>query len=236
MAFATYQDLLDGTLNWLNRQGDADATSRFPDWLALAESRLRREQTWFEQFYSLTNSGNPLAITSHPFDLPSYVRDVKTLWNSTQAARGEIEILTPASWRSFVASNGDAQGVPRKAVIVPQMDAWLVDPDGAGPTAKHGAKVYLWPRPVTDGTWAVDFEFIRDLDPLTPTTVNGLFVRHPDLYLYATLCESAPYLQHDERLPLWQGRLDQAVSEINTERERAKFAATRKRVQLPRKF
>ena len=235
-SFQTYPDLLNAVTNWLNRQGDSDVEARIPDWIALGEARIRRQQTWFEQFYSLANAGSPLAVTAHPFELPSYVRDVKTMWNSTSSVQGEIEILTPASWRSFVASNGDAQGVPRKAVIVPHMDAWLVDPDVAGPIVKHGAKVYLWPRPVIDGTWKIDFEFIRDLDPLQANVLNGLYLRHPDLYLYATLCESAPYLQHDERLPLWEARYNQAIAEINVERERAKFSASRKRVQLPVSF
>lgn len=235
-SFQSYQDLLDAVLNWLNRQGDADATARFPDLLALGEARIRRQQTWFEQFYSLANGGSPLAVTAHPFELPTYVRDVKTMWNSTGTSQGEIEVLTPAAWRSFVASNGDAQGCPRKAVIVPHMDAWLVDSDAAGPVVKHGSKVYLWPRPVIDGSWKVDFEFIRDLDPLTTTQLNGLYLRHPDLYLYSTLCESAPYFQHDERLPLWETRYTQAIGEINLERERAKFSASRKRVQLPQSF
>ncbi|HMH81501.1 MAG TPA: hypothetical protein VK531_01415 [Gemmatimonadales bacterium] len=236
MAFSLYSELVDGVLNWLDRKGDTEITSRIPDWIALCEARIRRQQEWFSQFYSLANSGAMFSVTANPFELPSYVRDVKAIWNSTQLAFGEIEIRTPATWRGFVSINSAPGSIPQKAVIVPQMDSWLVDPDGAGGATKHGAKVYLWPTPLIDGSILLDFEYIRDLDPLTPGTTNGLFLRHPDLYLFGTLVESAPYLQHDERLPLWESRFNQAMTEINTERERAKFSASRKRPALPRAF
>lgn len=238
MAFQTYDDLKTAVTAWLNREGDTDIATRLPDLIALGEARIRRQQEWFEQFYSLANAGAPLAITAYPQELPSYIKNVKTIWNSTAIAWGEIEVVTPANWRSFVASNANAgpNGIPTKAIIVPQMDSWLVDPDNAGGLTKHGANLYLWPRPATDGTVLIDLEYIRDLDPLTATQLNGLYLRHPDLYLYATLCESAPYLQHDERLPLWEARFNQAIAEINLERERAKFSASRKRIQLPRAF
>jgi len=236
MAFATYDDLIAEVLSMLNREDDDDIEAKVPTWIALCEAVIRRQQEWFRQFYTLANSGAPLDITAYPMELPNYVRDVHALWNSTTAAHGEIEILTPSAWRDFVSANSALGTVPRKAVIVPQMDSWLVDPDNADVLVKTGARLFLWPQPPVDGSVKVDFEFTRDIVPLDANTVNGLYLRHPDLYLYGTLIESAPFLQHDERLALWQTRFSQAMAEINVERERAQSAASRKRIQLPRQF
>jgi hypothetical protein len=38
------------------------------------------------------------------------------------------------------------------------------------------------------------------------TTANALFVANPDLYLFAALCEAAPYIQDDPRVQLWEGK------------------------------
>jgi hypothetical protein len=233
VAFTTYDKLVQSVLGWLNREGDDEIEARVPDWIALAEARIRRQQEWFRQIYSLANAGVSLPITAYPMQLPKYVREVTAIWNTNQLSHGEIEILTPSAWRGFVQINSALGTLPRKAVIVPQMDRYMQD-TAAG--VAQGPFLYLWPQPPTDGSLSVDFEYIRDLDPITTSAVNGLFLRHPDLYLYGTLAESAPYLQHDERTTIWDGRFEQAVKEINIERERAQFSASRKRPTLPRKF
>lgn len=233
MPFQTYNDLKSAVTDWLNRTGDTAIENRVPDWIALCEARIRRQQEWFVQYYSLANSGLPLDITANPQELPTYVKNIEAMWAATGAYKHPIEVVTPEAWRTLTVGNADAQGIPRKAVIVPQMDNWQVDPDGTGPIVKQGSRVFLWPRPLIDGSFKIDFKYLRDVDPMTASAVNGLYIRHPDLYLYGTLCESAPFLQHDERLGLWESRYDNAVKEINVERERAEYSASKKSVNLP---
>ncbi len=233
MAFQTRDDLVSAVLDWLNRTGDTALAARVPDWIALCESRIRRLQEWFVQYYSLANSGNPLDITANPQPLPDHIKDVEAIWAATGTHKHPIEVVTPEAWRCLAVGNNDVAGIPRKAVIVPQMDSWMIDPDGAGAQTRTGSNLYLWPRPVTDGSFKIDLKYLRDIDPLTSTVVNGLYVRHPDLYLYGTLAESAPFLQHDERLDLWESRFATAIKEINIERERAEYSASKKSVNLP---
>lgn len=55
----------------------------------------------------------------------------------------------------------------------------------------------------------------KGVTPLTDTvgeTTNWLLEAHPDVYLYGTLFESAPYLVDDERVPMW-GELAKAASD-----------------------
>lgn len=221
MALSTYNDLTAAVANWLNRD---DLTARIPEFITLAEARIRRNQHWFKQIYSLANGGLPFTVSAQPATLPVYVKEVLSMWASSAAYMHDIDIATPQAWRTLVTSNRNASGIPVVAVIAPQMDTWL---------SSTGPKLFLWPPP--SGSFDIDFQFIRDLDPLA-SAVNGLFLRSPDLYLYGALAESAPYLQHDERLQVWQERFSAAVAEINVEVERAQYSASSKRIRLARSF
>jgi hypothetical protein len=232
LPFENYTDLLNNVGSWLDRVGDQTVTDAFPAWLALCEARIKRQQRWFVQFYSLVNNNVPLAITGQPMSLPTYVRDIESMWAATSTKKNPIDVVTPEQWRVFAGYNNDAVGFPKKATLVPEMDSWLVDPTANDPVAKTGSRLYLWPQPIPDGSFSIDFKYIRDLPALTPTSSHGLFVRHPDLYLYGTLVEAATFLQHDDRIELWDGRFEQAMEEINRERERAELSASLKEVAL----
>ena len=44
------------------------------------------------------------------------------------------------------------------------------------------------------------------------THVRQLLTAHPDIYYYGALCESAPYLHDDERLPMWEQLYEERVA------------------------
>lgn len=56
---------------------------------------------------------------------------------------------------------------------------------------------------------------ITSLGPANLT--NWLITDHPDVYFYATLKHSAPYLKEDERIALWAGLYGQIKSSINSD-------------------
>lgn len=220
----SYENLRTLIGNFLNRDDD-ELVARIPDFIALGEAAIRRHQEWFTEIYSLRN-GEPFTVTAVPMTLPNYVRDVTAIWIAGTGQRYySIDIATPDIWRANVHSNADATGVPTLALISPVMDDWM---------RLKGARLLLWPRP--SGELDIDFEYVRDLPPLAAVGSTALSLRHPDLYLYAALMESAPFLLHDERLPMWRERYERIVREINRERELAAYAAPQRSVLLPRVF
>jgi hypothetical protein len=230
--YNSFLDLQNAVALWINREDDPVILPRTAEFIGLAEAAIRRNQQWFTQVFSLTNAGQPFPITSYPQELPVFTKEVTNIWCSTDTNKGEIEVLPISAWRDLVAFDNNTQGVPTKAVLVPQMDLWMKDD-----ATRQGPQLYLWPPPPTDGSFFIDFKYVRDVPPLSEDTVNnGLLQRHPDLYLYGALIEASPFLQHDERVPLWQARYDKAVKEINLERERAEFGPSAKRPRLPRSF
>jgi hypothetical protein len=46
-------------------------------------------------------------------------------------------------------------------------------------------------------------------------STNWLVENHPDVYLYATLMEAAPYLKADPRIEVWKGFLEEALEGIH---------------------
>jgi hypothetical protein len=80
----------------------------------------------------------------------------------------------------------------------------------------------LYPEPTED----VDFtlKYYANIPTLSASiTTNWLLQRHPDLYLYASLCESAPFLKNDERLLVWKSEREDRIGQLNLASERARY-------------
>jgi hypothetical protein len=52
---------------------------------------------------------------------------------------------------------------------------------------------------------------------------NWLILRHPDVYLYGTLAQSAPFLRDDERLVTWGTLYKSAIDQVEAEDGRARY-------------
>jgi hypothetical protein len=57
-------------------------------------------------------------------------------------------------------------------------------------------------------------------------TTNWLLTNHPDVYVYGTLVHSAPYLKDDERIAVWVGLYEKALSDLKVESETAEFSGS----------
>lgn len=57
------------------------------------------------------------------------------------------------------------------------------------------------------------------------TANNTLFTANPDLYLYAALTASAPFLKDDKRIGVWEGLYRQVRDSVNVSHEQGRFPA-----------
>lgn len=227
MAITDYASLRSAVVRWLLREDDPTALDQAEEFIALAEASIRRRVEWFTRVYS-QEAGSPFPLSGAEYEqLPPFVRAVRHIWLATADFKAPI-VLVPRQDLQRALQNGPAAGIPRVAHVSTQGDAWLKQPASAGPL--------LWLAPRPQSGLAIDFEYIHDVPPIkTDTTTNGLFLRHPDLYLYGALLESAPFYEHDERIPVWRERFERAVAEVNRERE-ALLTAAPARIALPRSF
>lgn len=80
------------------------------------------------------------------------------------------------------------------------------------------------PGPTATTTTYVTINYYQRIPALTdPTESNWLLQKHPDLYLYTTLMQSAPYLKDDERIQIWGGIQQKLMADISMDTERASY-------------
>lgn len=201
MALASFGDLQTEVRNFLNRTGLDTFILTF---IELGNRRIRREQEWDQRIYS--KEGSPehgaLPITAQGQVLPAGVRIIKTLWPTAGNDLRPLEQTSFDELRTRAGGNFDATGTPRLYAIVPARD-----PSVAGP------RLYLWPAPA--GDYEVDFLYVHDAGNLSEANVTELYSYAPDVYLFAALSESAPFLKHDERVPMWEAKYSAALASLN---------------------
>jgi hypothetical protein len=124
-----------------------------------------------------------------------------------------------------------ARTVPLPAGFAEALQLWLIDGDGRRPlrfvTADLMGASSLRGEPAL---WTVDganFAFERPCDRAydfvlrwrrafalsDAASTNALLTEHPDVYLFATLCEAAPFLRDAELSGAYESRLGRALEE-----------------------
>jgi hypothetical protein len=68
--------------------------------------------------------------------------------------------------------------------------------------ARQGRKLLFFP-PLADGSTVAGRYYQKPADVSTGT-LHATFNRYPDLWLYAAVAESAPFIGEDGRIPLWK--------------------------------
>lgn len=209
MPFSSYAELQASVVSWLNRP---TLSAVVPDFIALGESRIRRDQRLDIRVHSIENGGQGFTWTSQGQALPVRVRDVDTLWLFGESAR-PLDSIDAAAWRELDAVAGGLTDAPRKYALLPSPDPLV-----------RGPRLFLHPAP-TDSSVVLDFQYVRDIGRLQDGGVGhtALLVAHPDLYLYAALVESAPFLKNDERIQVWEARYQEALMSANRMIARASY-------------
>ena len=52
---------------------------------------------------------------------------------------------------------------------------------------------------------------------------NWVLTSHPDVYLFGSLYQAAPYLKDDERVPVWESRYRSALDQIRVLATQSEF-------------
>lgn len=191
-------ELIESIARWLNR---SDLYDEIPTFIANAEARFKREH----RVRKLQDYGS-FTISQDNEDLPSDLQSVDSWYHDGPDYFHRIEVLSADVLGNLKEIYGVA-GAPRYAAIV----------DGKARFA-----------PVPDESFQTKLTYFRTIEPLTDATPsNWLLEEHPDVYLYASLLESAPFLKNDERIEMWNAILEQRLTELD--------AATR-RMQHPERI
>lgn len=206
MTIATYSELVTEAQDWLF--GRTDIAAKVPTFLRMFEAKGNRILQC-RQMEKRSSATVNLATTQPEFvSLPT---DFQTM--------RRIRILNPST----------GTGTPKLDVVTPdQLDMYREKDNSPGQPTKFavfGDELELYPTP----SLAFNFEMIyrATLAPLdnASNTHNWLLDLAPDLYLYGTLMEAAPYLHEDERIPVWAQGVASGFEQLNTLSDRATYNA-----------
>ena len=220
MALDSYSALQSAVIDWLIKPS---LTAQIPDFITLAEVRLRRElKDWLRTNLLATN------VTAD-YQLPATVQDlIGAAYNdgSAGAHNFPIDLIGRTDYQTWMERDAGAN-TPAGQLAFPDVDVV------AGTTTLR-----FWPPATVSGPIAnlkitVD-GYLPALSGSNPT--NALLRDAPDAYLFGSCAEAAKYLAHDERITTWAADRDAGFRALRILTERRLAGGTPRRRNLPRVF
>jgi hypothetical protein len=191
MALTTYAELKTSIGDWLNR---SDLTSVIPDFISLAEAQIERT----------LRARQMIVRANASFDaqygaVPSDFLETKSLKLTSTNPQTPLEFLSIDALDQKAAEY-TASGRPRFFGVV-------------------GGQLRIVPTP--DSTYTTELTYYAKLSKLsTSNTSNWLLASSPDIYLYGSLLQAAPYLQDDARIQTWATLYERALNDLQTADDR----------------
>lgn len=147
----------------------------------------------------------------------------------SQTAIAERYISLPDDFRSPIRLYVDGNNRPLRLILATEMqDKRYGSADAAGVPCFYAitaGEIELYPTP---SSGALNMYYCATIPALSDAnTSNWLLTTAPDVYLYGALLQSAPFLEHDERLATWGTLYTAAVSALNADSKDAVFGGQR---------
>lgn len=150
---------------------------------------------------------------------------------ATLTPDGSGVIALPADfleWRSVLPTS---TGYDALSFVPPDaMAEWL--PRGGVPRyfSVRGSSLYTYPA-ASGNVKVIYYAKPPALSDDSPT--NWLLQKAPDLYLYGSLLEAAPYMEEDGRMQTWATMFERALDDVKSTDIGARFANATARVRGP---
>ena len=197
MAFTSYTELKSTVADYLAR---SDLTTQIPDFITLAENRLRRDLRIRQMLkYVTTNTVAGDGTVALPSDFLA-MRDLHIETNPGSV----IEYQPPSNF--FRNARTPESGIPTMYTVL--------------------ATEFKF-APVPDGVYTLHMLYYGAPAYLSSTNSSNAFLANcPDLLLYAALGEAEPYLMNDERLQTWASLYQRGIDSISSSDESGEFASS----------
>lgn len=193
MAISTYAQLQTAVANWLDQ---GNLTSVIPDFITLCEAKINRT-TRLLQAETIVNLST--STSSRFVAIPADVQEIL-----------DLSILIPSS--------NDRQ--EQLMYIAPDQMTWQVSDIQNQPTM-YTVRDRIELDSPSDQVYTLK-SHVRQKWDIAADSTNWLLTNYPDIYLYGSLAEAAPYIKDDSRIAIWSGLYMQAVQQANESDSRSR--------------
>ena len=195
MAFTSYSELKTTIANYLAR---SDLDSVIPDFIRLAEERLRRDLRTRQMLVVATAD---TTAGSSTVGLPTNFLEMRDIHLNTNP----IASLSYEAPNAFYASTRTTEsGLPKTYTVLASEIQFSPIPDGV-----YTAQMLYYAKPTL----------------LSDSNASNVFlINFPDALLYASLSEAEPYLMNDARLQVWASLYDRAIASISTADQSSEYS------------
>ena len=201
-AFTSYDNLKTNIADYLAR---SDLTDKIPMFVSLAEKRLNRD-----------------------------LRLRQTLQQSTYSLTSGYKVPTPTDFLEMKDIHIDANPIINLNFKTVSQFYRLNNSSGSGRPINYtliSDNFVLAPRPT--GSSTINMTYYKIPKVMSDTNPSNEYLEVcPDLLLYASLVESAPFLMNDERLTTWEALYTRGLTSITKSDEQSEFPAQPLAVQI----
>jgi hypothetical protein len=197
MSITNYSDLKTTIASYLAR---SDLTAQIPDFIQLAETRLRRELRIRQMLKVVTTA---TVAGDGTVELPSDYLQMRDLHMNTNP----IQTLGYQSPSNFYRNtNAAISGVPLQYTVLAQEFQFA---------------------PIPDGIYTLQMIYYATPPYLTTSNTSNVFLANcPDLLLYGALGEAEPYLMNDARLQTWAAMYDRALTALTVSDDQGEYGGS----------
>lgn len=165
-----------------------DLTSTIPDFIMLGEKRICRDVRCRVMETALSGT-----IASGVVAVPADYLELKF----ARIASSPVSNLTGAS-ASQIYNQYPLRSSDKKPVLI----------------GREGTNFIFGPYP--DSNYPISGIYYAKPTSIA-ASVNALFTASPDLYLFATLCEAAPFTANEKNIVVWEAKLKQIIEQLESE-------------------
>ena len=197
MAINSFVTLKTAVANWLDRD---DLSDRIPEFIAINEAVFNRVLRIrpMETIVTAATVGG-----TKSYDLPTGYVQMREIHLDTSPITS-LQYLTPEMLYRVWA--GSTSGKPNAYSIIGNQIYFGETPDGA----------YDYVM-----TYYKTFDGLSDAEP-----TNWVILNAPDVYLYGTLLQAEPFLMNDQRIPVWERGLRQAISDLQEQNDKDRHSGS----------
>lgn len=187
--------LLTAVVEYLARDQDSTLTARIPSFIQFAEAKFNR-LLFVRQMEQRSTSTLDITQSEPEFlELPSDFQSMRRIRLSSVSGKPRLKFLSGSAMDEYRESVGNVTGQPVYFTVLSD-------------------EIELAPTP--DADYTVEMVYRQNLTSvLTGDGTNWLITLAPDIYLYGTLLESAPYIKEDGRIQTWLLGFKTALDDLN---------------------